>query len=510
MLSPYTSLAQVNRSEIAEAHILRLSNRTGLLVTLLAASLGVVWAFAIKPLNAPDEPMHLQAVMHVRNLGTLPEVHYDFREDPDGRVINTYIDEATQAYGRSLGMSDTYRSLEVTDAYALGPHQNIQQPLYYALTGFLAMFVPNDPQVILYLARLVSVLFGIGAVYFCWAATKELAPREPLLALVIASLVALLPQFSFIRASASNDSAVIFAGMAFFYVSFRGLRQPNYDPWMWKAGAIVGIGLLAKLTAISLLPGLALVVLFRAYQRMSRTAINPNLMVRRQWLHCGLRMSAGAGVSLLLISGWSFIRNLLVYGDVTGLGNAIEYNALRLPLQDFTEGWVRTLFINSTWQSFIGIFGWRTVRLPTEIYTIAAYLFALLSIFTLVFVISRLLHSSKERRESIARTGSAPNGFAQLSRCIPAYVWQASAVMLAVSMAVMFNYVRYSMVYNFQPQARHLFLLLLPFALCAYTGLYFLTRSNRARLLFLSLPLAALAAVNLVGVYIVATFLIRP
>ena len=83
-------------------------------------------------------------------------------------------------------------------------------------------------------------------------------------------VIALLPEFSFNNARVGNDSLVNCLGAAAFYVWFRGLRQPEYDPWMLRAGVVVALAVLAKLTAVALIPGLALVVLFRAFQREDR------------------------------------------------------------------------------------------------------------------------------------------------------------------------------------------------------------------------------------------------
>src|SRR4051794_34540781 len=53
----------------------------GLALAVISFGLGLVWAAAVGPLGAPDEPAHLQAVMQVRKLHILPEVHYVFALD---------------------------------------------------------------------------------------------------------------------------------------------------------------------------------------------------------------------------------------------------------------------------------------------------------------------------------------------------------------------------------------------------------------------------------------------
>src|SRR5947209_6640627 len=76
----------------------RLRPGPGLVLALISFWLGLLWVAAIPPLGAPDEPAHLQAVMQVRKQHILPEVHYDFSADPQGQIVGTPADAATQEY----------------------------------------------------------------------------------------------------------------------------------------------------------------------------------------------------------------------------------------------------------------------------------------------------------------------------------------------------------------------------------------------------------------------------
>src|SRR5687767_8674393 len=226
--------------------ILFTTQRMGLLLAVASVTLNLIWVAAVKPLQAPDEPAHLQAVMEVRNKLIIPEVHYDLSY-PEGRVIGNPGDKSARDYAERLGF---------TDPFFLIPYESMQPPLYYLIAGILALIVPPDPQIVLYLSRCIAALFGAAAVYFIWAATRQLAPRAPGWATMAAAAVALLPQFCFNSATAANDSAINFCGALMFYVLFRGLRQPSYDPFLLKAGGVFGLAVLAKLTAIAFLPGL--------------------------------------------------------------------------------------------------------------------------------------------------------------------------------------------------------------------------------------------------------------
>lgn len=167
-------------------------------------------------------------------------------------------------------------------------------------------------------------------------------------------MIALLPQFSFLRATLNNDNAVILAGVASFYLWIKALRHPDFDPWMWRAGAVAGLGMLSKLTATALIPAIALVILFRAFQvrANSEQAVSARLLWRAR-ISRAIQMSIGAGGTFLLVYGWYAIRNLLVYGDFLGLANAFEYNGARLPRYDMNDPTVITMFINRSWEAFL-------------------------------------------------------------------------------------------------------------------------------------------------------------
>ena len=66
----------------------------------------------------------------------------------------------------------------MNDDYVVLPYKSVQPPLYYLAAGLVAQLAPPNPQTILYLGRLVSILFGAASVYFCWLAIRELAPEH--------------------------------------------------------------------------------------------------------------------------------------------------------------------------------------------------------------------------------------------------------------------------------------------------------------------------------------------
>jgi hypothetical protein len=298
-----------------------------------------------------------------------------------------------------------------------------------------------------------------------------------MLAAAGAGFVLLLPQFAFNSAAASNDSAANCLSAACFYVWFRGLREPGYDPWLRRAGLVLGLAVLAKLSAVALLPGLTLVWLFRTL-RCGRAAEGGHLRY-------SVRLGVNAGGVLLATCGWWLVRNALVYGDFTGSYDAIRFYQGHLEPVDFRYAGAFTLFAQLTTESFWGLFGLMSVRLPRAAYQLSNLLG--LGLLTLSLI-------------GLSQGGSR---WLRGSRTTPAYAWQAGVVLAAATATLLAGYLQYNLTVAFQPQSRYLFPVLIPMASLVTSGLYFLAPGRSAKVAVLSVPLLWLAVLHAVGLAIV-------
>ena len=441
----------------------------GTAIALISFLLTALWAFAIKPFDAPDEPAHLQSIMEVRDYHRLPEIHYDL-STPRGQVIGSPGDEAARNYAIKQG---------VTNPYNLIPYEAMQPPLYYLASGVAALALPSDPEYVLYLGRLVSALFGAATVYFCWAATRQFAPEKPAWAISVAALVALLPQFCFNSATAANDSALNLAASASFYVWIRSLREVNYDPWMLRAGALIGLGVVSKLTTTALIPGLAVVVAFRIPQS------GLGQVPLRETLKRGARLATGASAAAVAVCGWWLIRNLIVYGEVTGSKNAIAFYKGRFDQLD-PRMLFASDFFERTWQSTWGRFSWNDLTMPEFFYEQTRYLSVAFLALTFVVAMRYLLRGHKSPDD--------PSAFRLHA------VW----AMIVVAIIMVASYLQFSFTVAFGPQGRYLFPLLLPMALL-FTGGVNALPTRRLTVLAMGILLSWLAVSNVIGLAVVSS-----
>lgn len=442
----------------------------GFILAVINFCLGLVWMNAIRPLDAPDEPAHLQAIMQVRKEHKLPEVHF-VAGNRSGEIIGSPSDAETRAY-----ILKRRSKLPVNDEYVALPYKSVQPPLYYVAAGLVAQLAPPDPRTVLYVGRLVAILFGAASVYFCWLAIRELVPEAPIWAIISAGTVALLPEFCFTNAHAANDSAVNLAATAAFYVWIRGLRHPEFDRHLFGAGAMLGLAFLCKLTAAVLIPGLALVIVFRIFQT------RPGALGWGNWLKRALSLVAGAALGTVLVCGWWFMRNVFTYGEPSGTNAEVHLVTGSFVKADFSDPRTAGNLLRYTLESLWGRFGWNDITLHQQVYHFcnnAAFLLICLSAFAGIGLFGLWLTRKQ-----------APD----------AATWQGLLIFLAVGLTLFVGYIQYNAKIAYQPQARYFFILLLPGALLLTGGVYAFAarRPLRAAVcIFIFIGLAVLNALGL-------------
>jgi 4-amino-4-deoxy-L-arabinose transferase-like glycosyltransferase len=452
----------------------RFIRQPGFILAAINFCIGLVWMAVIRPLDALDEPAHLQAVMQVRKQHILPEIHYT-GGNTASEIARPTGDSETVAYIAKLRPK-----LPVNDEYVLVPDESWQPPLYYLAAGLLTQLVPPDPQTVLYIGRLLAVLLGAATVYFCWLATRELAPEAPMWAIATAGVVALLPAFCFNNAHVSNDSMVQLAATLAFYVWIRGLRDPAFDQRLFGAGAMVGLALLSKLTAVALIPGLALVIFFRMFQ------VRPSVLGLRNWLKRAVYMIVGAILGMALVCGWWFVRNIFTYGEPTGTAETLRSFAGRFPKADFALPQTARNLVRYTLENLWGRFGWNDITLSQQVYRIcngAALVLVTLSVLAGIgAAVLRVVQ--KKRAVSVAK------GSQDLVN------WQMASVFVAVALTLLSAFIRFNKSVLYMPQARYFFMMLLPSALLLTGGLYSLLANRVLRVAAFAVLFAGLGLLN--------------
>ncbi len=163
-----------------------------------------------------------------------------------------------------------------------------------------------------HLARLLSILFGaltVWATYrICQVLSARKEPQDPTglpraVPLAVAAVVAFNPSFLFASALVSNDAmlAALAAIILLWWVRLLNGQLALAPRYAAVLGVLLGLAVLTKTTALGLIPFTIVVVSYVAWRRKDVRA-------------GGAAIALMLGIAVLL-SGWWFVRNQLLYGD---------------------------------------------------------------------------------------------------------------------------------------------------------------------------------------------------
>ena len=246
------------------------------------------------------------------------------------------------------------------------------------------------------IVRLFSVLLGTATVYLTYLIGKEVAPNRPEIALGAAALNAFTPMFLFISGAVNNDNlAIPLASLALLLMikmvpeqteqaARGGSRTAPTNDWTlitayWKTwlkiGAVIGLAILTKEGTFGLLP-LAFGTIFIAYWKRWDTEVHRDSQSftgkgGRFWGEI-FRLLGRTAVSFLilllpviLIAGWWYWRNVVLYGDFLGWNAFIAVLGQRAHPASLSQLWSeRWGFMLSYW----GLFGGVNVPMSLWIY----------------------------------------------------------------------------------------------------------------------------------------------
>jgi len=329
-----------------------LSFRHILITFIVLASISSI---VVPPFETPDEIWHFAFIQQLASGGGLPvsEPQTNALWRQQGVQGPAYY-MAAAALTFWIDQSDFPALYERTNPHvALGGGPDMPNRTYflhYSTDGwpwqgtFLA----------LHLARFFSVFL---AAITLWATYQTLLLLvQPHIALLGVSLVAFIPQFIFISGVASNDNAINATASLLLWRLVLLLKSSITTQKTRRAyiliGLLLGLALLSKISGLSLLLLALGTLAWIAYRIGSWRLFAQNGLIV-------------VGIAFLL-SGWWFIRNGLLYGDLLA-SNIWLSNIL---LRDEPATW-RTL-VYSEWESldhsFWGLFGWFNVAYPTWLY----------------------------------------------------------------------------------------------------------------------------------------------
>jgi len=275
----------------------------------------VFYLFVIPVWQGPDEPGHidyLEKIVLERRLPNLEGSYFskkiynslavfDFFDINQGGMVHESSRETLDAIG-----SETMEAAKKENWIVQHP------PFYYLLlTPFYLISSPLGFFGQVYFLRFLSVLMGIGTLFFAYEIARLLVPQNIFFSLGVPIFIGFFPQFSFMVATINNDNLILLLAAALFFTMVRNFSEPISLKHALITGVLLGLGSLTKYT---FLPMFVIVFL---YELLRLCVVKPNL---KDWLISGLLQIA----VVLAICGWWYLRNYNLYGDVFASYNSVR------------------------------------------------------------------------------------------------------------------------------------------------------------------------------------------
>ena len=306
--------------------------------------LALCYAYATPIFESPDELGHVAFMDYVASTGQIPVqvVGVETRWAQEGSQPPLYY-LITGLLTRWTDRSD-FDSLTQPNPHAIvgdpsgGGNKNIvlhDNPYPPRLSGTtLAVFI----------GRLFSILCGAVTVFAVYQCGRVLAPDKPSIALLAAGLTAFNPQFLFIAASVNNDNLVTALNSLVIWQMLVLLRSGFSTRRSLVIAVLIALASLSKLSGLVLIPVVALAGLWKVYRRHDWRGL--------------ITLGGWMAICWVLIAGWWYLRNLTLYGELTGMQRMLDIFGRRAapPL-----GSLIVQESDGLRMSYWGLFGWFSV-----------------------------------------------------------------------------------------------------------------------------------------------------
>lgn len=352
-------------------------------VLLFYVIFGFIYMWATPIFEASDELWHFGMVEYIREEGALPA--FDIGDHPETlyeRNRDTiYRQEGSQPPLYYALMAAITSPIDISDAeqHRLeNPHVRAGEPGSFGNKNLVLHSVEPVPlqgtPLAVYVIRTLGLAMGMVTIWAVYHCGKLISPHRPVVGYLAAAFTAFNPMFIFISASVNNDTLVIMLNSLVIWLGLQMMREG----FEWKRSlAIAGLlaaATLTKLSALVLVPVLALGAIWIAVRRS------------KDWKGL-LLLGTAMFIAWAVIAGWWYLRNVELYGELFGTQTMAAVAGMRdepMTVGKFFgefEG-----FRNSYW----GVFGAFNVVTTPLFYAIMDFIF-FIGIFGVLFIVSQLL-----------------------------------------------------------------------------------------------------------------------
>ena len=375
-------------SPISVTSLVALARRhLGIILVLLAfLILGTVYSQSTPILEGPDEMWHYPYVKHIADGKGLPKQLKDGAKSEYHQPPLYYMIGGLATFPLYTGDLEALTARNPYWGYRARAPEADNKNIF--LHTDREAWPYRGATLAIHVVRWLSVLLSATAVLGVYLLGMEAFPEKQHLAVGAAALTAFTPQFLYLSGTVNNDNLITPLCTWVVWLLAGLIRGKDSLPRLLGLGALVGLALITKWTALALLPLVGLTLLYRwlAQSPAPVRASSP----RRWRLGMVVREGLVIAAPTLVLSGWYFVRNQLLYSDPLGIGTKMEIFAPRSPVPTL---WDLIAEIPRKELSYWASFGWENVYADPWIYP-------LLRAFTyigLLGLLAFLAHSWRKR-----------------------------------------------------------------------------------------------------------------
>ncbi|CAI3633178.1 conserved membrane hypothetical protein [Clostridium neonatale] len=325
-----------------------------------------------------------------------------------------------------------------------------------AIMKIISLFTMNE-QMLVIAARMASVCFGVVTVYYIIKISNKLFDNIYKWFFII--LVSCLPQFVFLSSYMNNDILALMSVVLIIYYWIDG----HENKWNMKSN--IGLAVSVAICALSYYNAYPFILFSIVFFIWSNFSLKLNRKeIGKKFIFIS--------VIVLILSGWWFIRNAILYnGDFLGMNTMTEYSNMYAredikPINHLTpekEGisvlsmLIDREWLKTTYKSFIGVFGY--MQFPMKSWTYKFYA-CIIAIGIVCFIVSLFKLKEISRSKSVI------------------FLFMTLASLITICLSIYRSYT-----VDFQAQGRYIIECLIPLAIFVTEGFKYITEvlDNKVR-----------------------------
>ncbi len=406
------------------------TRRLSIVICIVYVVLAVLYSIWI-PLSEPqDENYHYAFAQWIAETNQLPVQNPSIRQpwNQEGSQAPLYYVIASFIVRIVPGADAPYTSTSNPHAVVGIPDSRANHNVFVHTAAEL--FPWRGPVLAMHLIRLLGVFFGLITLIFIYLSARLAVPNVPVIAPLATAFTAFNPMFLMQMACVNNDSLVAALGAVSIWLVLllwrRGLN--------WKV--VWALAVMLAFTGLSKASGLAVGVVAGA------------LLAIMAWKRCiTFRQMVSAalvlGGTFAVLAGWWYIRNIQLYGDLTGLKTLSQIVGFRS--EPFTLG---ALFKETDLLrvSFWGLYGWENIFIGPYWLPWLADALTWISLLGGIWALIRVFRA--RRFEMLVPMGLLALSFLLMALLVINYTWQIPAsvgrlflpVMAAISILAVYGW----------------------------------------------------------------------